>query len=502
MVHKEYEQGYDQFHQSESYIYFYFLCLADPSLERNRNRARRFVGFYLNEDPEAPNYDPARRLIRAAHNGSRGPRYGYTDVEPPAYGYSPGMATYGLPFADLPGIDTYEDLRDPEKALRMGRAMQERMGRGDVAGNLGVASLMANAFLLTGEDRYRAWITEYLSAWQERADANGGLIPDNVGLYGEVGEYLDGRWYGGLYGWTWPHGYYNIGQAAAVAGQAAALLTGDTAWLNLARGLYDSIMDRGEYRDPGREHMSLRGHWVDQLDSPGRKEKEFLVPYRHGDGGWFDWQPMGPMHPFALWNISGETEDLARIRRLQQAEGGDWYGVASYRLKEDSGHEKPWLTFLDGLNPDYPDRILDTALEQVRIRLRMIEEDDADLTQVNIHHWQSAIRFRSAGTPDPRCAATPVQRGLLHTPVRHFDGESGLPGLPPDVAVLVTGRDENSVSLMAAHTGDCSAVRGALRNGRGLQAKHLPSRGAASVANGTTGPGRTRTLRATGPGAT
>src|SRR5690349_15099426 len=27
LVHKEYERGYDQFHQGESYIYFYFLCL-------------------------------------------------------------------------------------------------------------------------------------------------------------------------------------------------------------------------------------------------------------------------------------------------------------------------------------------------------------------------------------------------------------------------------------------------------------------------------------------
>ncbi len=29
-VYKEYEIGYDQFHQSESYIYFYALCMADP----------------------------------------------------------------------------------------------------------------------------------------------------------------------------------------------------------------------------------------------------------------------------------------------------------------------------------------------------------------------------------------------------------------------------------------------------------------------------------------
>ena len=29
-ISNEYEIGYDQFHQSESYIYFYLLCMADP----------------------------------------------------------------------------------------------------------------------------------------------------------------------------------------------------------------------------------------------------------------------------------------------------------------------------------------------------------------------------------------------------------------------------------------------------------------------------------------
>ncbi|MBC7872178.1 MAG: hypothetical protein H7Y09_15135, partial [Chitinophagaceae bacterium] len=58
LVHKEYERGYDQFHQGESTIYFYFLCLADPTHPKLIERARRFAGFYLNEDPEAQNYDP------------------------------------------------------------------------------------------------------------------------------------------------------------------------------------------------------------------------------------------------------------------------------------------------------------------------------------------------------------------------------------------------------------------------------------------------------------
>jgi hypothetical protein len=62
-IHKEYERGYDQFHQCESYIYFYQLCLADPTNEKLIDRARRFAGFYLNEDPDAPNYDPHHKII-------------------------------------------------------------------------------------------------------------------------------------------------------------------------------------------------------------------------------------------------------------------------------------------------------------------------------------------------------------------------------------------------------------------------------------------------------
>ncbi len=155
MLHKEYELGYDQFHQGESYIAFYFLCLADPTNPTNIERAERFAGFYLNEDPDAPNYDPEHKLIRAAHNGSGGPRWGYSDQPQPSYNWGPGMRVYGLPFNDLPGIDHYDDLEDPAKARRMGQAMNERMGRGDVAGNLIVTSLVANAYLLTGEGKYR-----------------------------------------------------------------------------------------------------------------------------------------------------------------------------------------------------------------------------------------------------------------------------------------------------------------------------------------------------------
>ncbi|MEO8395360.1 MAG: hypothetical protein ABI700_20360, partial [Chloroflexota bacterium] len=62
MLYKEYERGYDHFHQGESYIYFYFLCLANPTDPQLIDRARRFAGLYLNEDPEAQNYDPEHKI--------------------------------------------------------------------------------------------------------------------------------------------------------------------------------------------------------------------------------------------------------------------------------------------------------------------------------------------------------------------------------------------------------------------------------------------------------
>ena len=58
----------------------------------------------------------------------------------------------------------------------------------------------------------------YLSAWAERTAANKGIIPDNVGLSGHIGESMEGKWWGGYYGWRWPHGAINLLEATVVAG--------------------------------------------------------------------------------------------------------------------------------------------------------------------------------------------------------------------------------------------------------------------------------------------
>jgi hypothetical protein len=437
-VYKEYERGYDQFHQAESYIYFYLLCLADPTNPLLAERAQRFAGFYLNEDPDAPNYDATLKIIRSPHNGSGGPIP--TMGDNPSYGYWPSMARYGLPFEDVPGITRYEDLKDPVLARRMGEVMRDRMAWGDVPANLGATSLVTNAWLLTGQDKYVAWVQEYVDAWMERARANGGLLPDNVGLSGQVGETMRGKWYGGQYGWTWPHGFYNIGMSAAVAGGNAFLMTRDARYLDLPRWQIDGVMAHAEMRDLETLEMSLEKHWIGMFAGQGgKKARAFVVPYRYRDSGWFDYNPMSPVYPLAVWNVSMADEDWQRVERVRETSGYDWRKVFSFRTKEDNGHEQPWQRFLVGDNPTYPEQILAASYDQVCRRLEQIRQDQADINKVHIHHWQTLNPVVTEALIQLTLGAPQIlyNGGLLHARLRYFDVQRQRPGLPQDVAALV-----------------------------------------------------------------
>ena len=438
LVHKDYARRDDQFHQSESDIYFYLLCLADPNRLEHLERAKRFAGFYLNEDPEVPNYDPERKLIRSPYNGSDGPHMPVDDGTR-SYNYSPGMARYGLPHYDVAGITRIEDLKDPALARRMGEAMAKRMDRGDVVANLAVTSLVTNAYLLTGEEKYREWVLEYTEAWIARARQHDGLLPDNVGLSGQVGEYIEGNWYGGLYGWTWPHGFYNIQMAATVTAANAYLLTQDAGYLDLPRTQMDRIVALGEIRDVRDAQMSLDEHWIGQFLALGDQHDTFLVPYRYGDAGWFDYQPMSPIYPVSLWNLSMAPGDWNRIERIRQTSQYDWTQVFSFRTKEDAGHEQPWVRFLAGENPTYPEDILRATYSQVCRRLALIRGDEEATTHRNPHHWQETNPVSTEALIQLTLGAPQIiyNGGLLMSRLRYFDTERKRPGLPKDVAALV-----------------------------------------------------------------
>src|SRR5262249_18144986 len=100
---REYDRALDWFHQGEGNLFFYAFRLAEPQRPENRERAQRFAGFYTGEDPEAPNYDPERLLIRSPRTGSDGPRWKIVEGDG-RYGWSASMVLYGLPRHDVPGI--------------------------------------------------------------------------------------------------------------------------------------------------------------------------------------------------------------------------------------------------------------------------------------------------------------------------------------------------------------------------------------------------------------
>src|SRR4029079_15752970 len=73
MYYKEFSAQADWMHHGEGLRVFNRMGLSVPTDLKYRERARRYAGLYMNEDAEAPNYDPRLKLIRSLINGSRGP---------------------------------------------------------------------------------------------------------------------------------------------------------------------------------------------------------------------------------------------------------------------------------------------------------------------------------------------------------------------------------------------------------------------------------------------
>ena len=434
VMREEYAGQNDWFHQGEGNMFFYLLALVDPTDYELVARAKRFAGFYMNEDPAAPNYDPKLKIIRSPVNGSAGPYLGSAEKASPFH-MSAGMAGYGLPIEGVPGVEKISDLEKPGNAQRYGIALQERLYRGgDVAPNIAATSLATNAYLLSGEQKYVDWVKEYVGAWEERTQANGGIVPDNVGLSGKVGEYFNGKWWGGYYGWRFPHGYHSVGQAIQIGAANALLLTGDEKYLEMPRSTLDTILAQGRHTDQG-----------------------FVVPARKDNSGWVDFGGMDYSYLSQLWFMSLSPGDWERVEKVRQADGTDWRRVADTHNKMDNGHDAAWMRFIAGDNPDYPERILSSAAGQVVARLREMRENwlsvggypgryiqfepgKEDYTQLEEHHWQHQNPVTTEALIQLMLGAPQMMYngGLLHASVRYFDPDHQRPGIPRDVAALVT----------------------------------------------------------------
>ena len=212
-----------------------------------------------------------------------------------------------------------------------------------------------------------------------------------------------------------------MSESTAIGASNAYLVTGDPSYLDMPRAVLDLVLSKSAVR-------------------AGRRE----VPHKYGDKGWFDFHPMRPQIPVALWYWSRNPGDMERIRKVTEgaSEGQVLVGSGS----EDSSNDLGWLNFISGTNPDYPREILEACYGETLRRLEMIRIDrmrpremgkggDVDLP----HHWQVRNPLRLEGLVQLMLGAPNhiYHGGLMHVSVRYFDPERRRPGVPPDVAALV-----------------------------------------------------------------
>ena len=423
-VYREFDANYDWMHHGESSIYFYYFGLADPTIHRDRARALRFAGLYMGEDDEAPNWDAEKRMVRSPITGSRGPRF--ENAWDDWVTHRPVLANYPAPFEDIPGVEgPIADWNDDRVYAEILKLLNERQMRCDVPLNLTSTSLITNAYLYTGDDRYRDWVLDYIEAWAERIAANDGICPDNVGPSGVIGETMGGKWWGGYYGWRWPHGFMSIIQPLTISAMNAVLLTGDMGYLDIPRGQLDRMIDMGR-------------------EENGR----LLIPNRHMDSGWADYRPLRPEYPLQIWYMSQAQADHQRLERFPER-ATDWSEVAPGRSKGDDLHIAPWYRYIMGQNPSYPLKILKTQWDEVARRMDLMAHDDGDPQEWDVHHWQNINPVHTEALLQLTCGGPQIiyHGGLLHVRLRYYDLEQRRPGLPSDVGALVDYVDAASTRV-------------------------------------------------------
>ena len=461
-IYREFDGYYDWMHHGEGYLYHYFFGLTKPDSLIDRQRAKRFSDMYTGLDAEAKNWDSEKKMILSPLTGSRGPRHVVTHEDWQTH--RTVLDDYLAPYEDIAKTE-FRTMRchwsDPEVYEDLINKMNQRMNRGDVPLNLNATSLITHAFMYSSESRLKDWVLTYLGAWKERTTLNNGIMPDNIGLSGKIGEYNDGKWWGGYYGWRWPHGFMTIMEPLTNAAMNAVLLTGDYSHLDLARSQFDLI-------------WSLR------------KEEDGVVktPHRHFDSGWGDYRIPSPRHMIYLWTSSMADEDLARIAQLPR--DNDWNAIAVPGVSgtdsltgRDTKHyianTLPWFQFIQGEKPDYPVAILRANIELINTQLRKMRSKTGDPRSWNtydpatadevvgldlridgyqIHAWQefSPIYFEGLAQMTMGAPMHISHGGLQHGKVRFFDGELQRPGLPRDVGAIVDTLTSTTIGMKIANT--------------------------------------------------
>lgn len=419
-IYREFDSNWDWMHHGEGYVDFYTLGFVNPEDTLFRDRSMRFAAMFIGEDPESPNWDPELKQMRASMTGSRGPLMEWTKRD-----WIPTNANLvyrHLPFDDIPGVDTttawINDHPENDLFAKVVKVMSDRMAKGDIPLNLTATPLIANAYFYTGDSKYIQWVKDYISRWEELTEQNNGITPDNVGLSGEIGEYTNGNWWGGYYGWKWVSGGTHIIRAQLTSGKVATTLTGNTRWMELPRSQLSMMRKNGKMIDG-----------------------DFQVPIRYDDRGWHHFRRETPGDYLHLWFMTQSESDWEEIERLVEAQEQSRGRITDGDLE--------WALFVKGRNPGYAAREFREEIKTVIRKIEFIQKEHGDPETFVDNKWilvdpmklDRLVRLSVGGLP------IKVQGEMLYSQVRYFDGDSRRAGLPPDVAALVTHIEKDWIEL-------------------------------------------------------
>jgi len=400
MYYKEFSAQSDWMHHGEGLQLFNRMGLSVPTDPTYQRRARRFAGFYMNEDPEAPNYDPQRKIIKSMINGSKGPllrKATATDWVGDRFDLTGFVAAHGeRNFEEF--LAHYEEYTDVV---------------GDNCLNLGATTMAMNAFMLSHEAKYKRWLLEYMDAWLDRMNQNKGIIPSYVDLDGKIGG-PEGKWWGNAYGW----GFSPVNPVTGRRENRHRIPRALT-------GFNNALLISGD-----RKYIDAWRNMIDAVNANGRMVNgQIQYPTMHNEQGWYGWQNKPwDIGALEVWCWSMKPEDRKRLAR------------------------DGWLTYLEGENSAYPEAALERDLQSIQRRINAMRRDKLppekrladNMLDFNPAATESLIQLMLGGLQPGR------DGGLLNARLRYFDPVRKRAGVPEDVAALISelGDTRTTVTLV------------------------------------------------------
>ena len=443
---KEFITQSDWFHTGEGMRGFLLQGLSDPNNEQYRQRMRRFAAMYMGDDPEAPNYDKEHKILRSMWTGSKGPMLHkattYDWVGDPVPG------TFHL-LHNPAGRGKMLDLESHYKKM-LAHCDEYLDSEGDNFLNLASTILGMNAYMLTGEDKYRQWVLDYVGAWKQRAAETGGMIPSNIGLDGKLGGAHNGQWWKGTYGWNFTifdgelekiahRNYFTDGTWPGFGN--ALILSGDQSFVDTLRKQMDLIYAQKKVENGRTLLPQMYG------DPKGYKYNGAPSWYQYGEQLHTD-----RLTELYFWSM--DRKDLARVPIASMF-------TPSTRRDDYSEPDRgdAWLGYLEGKLPDYPEQVLRDDLARIRRRVELIHNDQTTADSRLADYLLDLNPATTNGLTNVSLGGY-FSRGriwVLHSRFRYFDPVKRRAGLPEDVAALVEKLGPDSATLTLVNTNPIAA---------------------------------------------